>query len=68
MTTRSLDPFIEDVAANNRAAARMWLDWQLDSLRITAGLVEVTEEGGRLMLCNRPCAAYAHFHLVRDVI
>lgn len=80
------DTFIEQYAADSRAMARQVLDWKLDSLRITAGLVEVIEHdtskaldrpltrrtrhllnpGARLMLCDRPCAAYAHFHFVRD--
>lgn len=84
------DTYIEQYAANARAMARQVLAWRLDSLRISAGLVEVVSEphddfnrplrrrlrreqesprptGTRLMLCDRSCVAFAHFHFVRDV-
>ena len=38
-----MDPYIEEVAANNRAAALTNLSWHLDHLRLMVGLVEVVQ-------------------------
>lgn len=67
---RTIDPFIETVAANNRTLGQTVLGWRLDALRLHAGTVRVAEDDekpDRMFHCTRQCAPYAHFHPIIEV-
>lgn len=60
-----------EVAADHRLHAHQILAWQLDGLRVHAGLSRLADEDetpDRMFLCHCSAVSFAHFHPIVDVV